>query len=314
MLKKLTKKVSRLRSLVRKFPPLRRLDDRITLNRRFLVEKALIKGTHQNNNPHPSILHFTVAKCATRHVMGVLKQCACACGMTHVNLNSYIFDTSIPFLDKMSAEEFAKYRHVFKPNGYLYSTLGGMSEGIPDLGEYKIVLMLRDPRDVLVSNYYSIAYSHGLPIEGSMRHDGFVQERMRAREMSLDDYACDQSSWVKGVYERYYNLLVKKYPPSFYYYTSYEAMVGDYPRWLKDLLAYLELDVPTSLVDALIDKNERSRPAQEDIYKHRRLGRSGDYLEKISPKTISYLNEDLKEMLSVFGYSEKEPAQGKFLG
>lgn len=297
----LKKTVSRVQRLVRKMLALGTLKKHVPTYR---VEEALFTGVHKNTNTHPSIIHFSTNKAASQHVMSVLQRCAHFAGMTHANLNGYIFNMDIPFIDKMSAEQFAKYSHVLKPTGYLYSVFGGMIESIPEFEKYRVVLMLRDPRDVLVSNYYSMAYSHVLPAEGSSRREAFVQRRIRAQQTPLDDFVRERSAWVKSVYERYDNLLIKRYPADCYYYTTYEAMVTDYAKWLKDMLKYVELDVPVSLFDVLVQENDRSRPRKEDIHNTNRLGRSGDYLQKLSPETIAWLNEDLKGILARFGYVE----------
>ncbi len=292
---------SRLRQFAGSLPGLNRLRSRISLNKQYRVERALLRGSHRNPNPHPSIIHFTVNKAGSQHVLNVLARCAALSGMVPVNIHGYAFHTGLPFLDHLSVEEMARYRHIFKPQGYLYSSFGGMIEGIPDLEKYRIILMVRDPRDVLVSGYFSLAYSHDLPMEDSPKYGNFVQKRLEARNVPLDEYVRAECGKVNQVYRRYADLLVKKHP-SAYHLTTFEAMVQDYAGWLKDLLAYAQLEVPAPFFQALVDENERSRPVKEDIHAQKRLGRSGDYLSKLSPGTIEYLNYNLHEVLTVFGY------------
>ena len=54
--------------------------------------------------------------------------------------------------------------------------------GSPICPDYKVVLMARDPRDILVSAYYSIAYSHPEPTSTGSKHADFMEMRRRARE------------------------------------------------------------------------------------------------------------------------------------
>ena len=149
--------------IINTISPLERYLREVDLKRKFSVELDLIKGQHQNYNKHPSIIHFSLNKAATQYTRRILEQCAVENGMVPVNIHGYAFHTNFPYLDHLTEEEMKKYQHIFKPNGYLYSVFGGMIEGISDLEKYKIVLMVRDFRDILVSEYYSIAFSHVAP-------------------------------------------------------------------------------------------------------------------------------------------------------
>ena len=153
--------------------------------KRYKTELALIKGRHENSNKHPSIIHFSFNKAATNYVRSILRRCSAKNGMVPVGMHGYAFHTNFPYFDNLSAEEMEKYKHIFKSTGYLYSTFGGMIEGIPDLEKYKIVLITRDPRDILVSQYYSIAYSHGSPSKFGDKHDGFMSDRTCAFRWAL---------------------------------------------------------------------------------------------------------------------------------
>lgn len=77
-----------------------------------------------------------------------------------------------------------------------------MIEGISELEKYKIVLMVRDFRDLLVSEYYSIAYSHVAPDRQGNRYDLFVAQRTKARKSSIDEYAVMESNRIYSTLQR----------------------------------------------------------------------------------------------------------------
>ena len=130
---------------------------------KFRVEKALLAGRHRTYSRRRSILHFSFNKAATQTVKKLLIECARQNKLTPVLLHDYAFQHSMPFLDHLDCEGMKKYAHLFRSKGYAYTVFGGMIEGIPSLEEFKVVLVVRDPRDILVSDYYSIAYSHAIP-------------------------------------------------------------------------------------------------------------------------------------------------------
>jgi len=294
--------VRKAKSLVNYFPsPIERLGRRIYVQQQFKTELELIKGKHQNENEHPSIIHFSFNKAATQYVKSILIRCAIENGMAPIAIHDYAFHTNFPRLHRLSAKEMAKYHHIFKQRGYLYSVFAGMIEGIPHLEKYKVVLVARDPRDILVSGYYSIAYSHSVPSKTGDKYEGFMKQRRTARKLTVDEYVIAESGRVYDDFARYQSMLLEKYPNT--YLTTYEQMVSDFGGWLDGLVGYCELDVSKSLFESLIQENEHLTPKREDIHKHLRKGQPGDYREKLKIETIEYLDAKFASILARFGYN-----------
>lgn len=197
------KKIKGLFRLLKKFPILGSELERISIQRQFRVERALINGTHANSNKHESILHFSINKAATQYVKSILRRCAIHNGMTHADINGYAFFSDFPYLDHLSESEMNSYKHIFRQKGYLYSVLGGISGEIPGMNDYLIVLTIRDPRDVLTSSYYSKAYSHPAPFKKSNKYQRYIDERANTRCIEIDEYVINQSEKVRSIYQGY---------------------------------------------------------------------------------------------------------------
>lgn len=283
-----------LRSVIFNTPPLFQL----FLSLKFGVEQALVRGQHHASSDHPSIIHFSLNKAATQFTKGLLKEAARANQITPVHINEYAFFTEFPYLTSLTAEEMVNYQHVFQPRGYLYSAFGGLVPGIPDLEKFKVVLMIRDPRDILVSWYFSIAFSHSIPPRSSNRHQEYIQHREAARKMSIDEHVISQSERVYTILDRYKTQLVDPYPHV--YLTSYEEMSADFSRWLERLLAACELEISDRQFDRFVARNEAVQPQEEDKSRHIRKGKPGDYREKLQPETIAYLNEKFSPLLDAY--------------
>ncbi|MEM8525215.1 MAG: sulfotransferase domain-containing protein [Bacteroidota bacterium] len=268
--------------------------------RHHRVEYGLIEGTHHSENAQLSILHFSLNKSATQYVKKVLNQAASSLGMSTANLNGYAFHSDFPYLDLLPKAEFQEYQYLFKPKGYLYSVFGGMIDGLENLEDYLVVLMTRDPRDIVVSSYYSTAYSHPLPSKHSDKADDFYEKRATTQQMNIDEYALQESEIVLEVYNRYMELLLEKHPTC--YLTKYEDMVGDHEQWLSNLLTYCQLNIKENLRQQLLQQNKRLKPKAENVNDHMRKGVAGDFLEKLQPKTISILNDKFAHVLERFDY------------
>lgn len=271
------------------------------LQKKFSVELSLIAGKDVATCDHPSIIHFSVNKAATQYIKRVLQHCARHCGLVNVGIHDYAFQAQFPYLDSLSPQEMQRYQHIFRPQGYCYAVFGGMIEGVPELERYRQVLVLRDPRDVLVSSYFSVAFSHVAPGEGSDKREEFAQMRARAQTSTIDDYVLAESHRVLGNYERYKRLLIDRYPTA--YVTKYEHMTEDFAGWLNALLEYCELDVSADLFANLVQEHEAKRPRQEDTQRHTRKGRPGDHREKLLPDTIAQLNAKFGDILAALDYA-----------
>jgi len=288
-----------LKSILRYFPPVKQfLSNRY--RQQFETEFELIQGIHENSNEHPSIIHFSINRAATQYVKSILKRCAIEDGIEPVRIHDYAFHTDFPYLDQLSAREMKKYNHIFKSKGYLYSVFGGMVEGIPNLEDYKIVLVTRDPRDILVSKYYSIAYSHPAPSTWGDKHDEFIVNKNTVRESTIDEYVLSESKWAYEIFSRYKSLLLDNYDNT--YLTTYEQMATNFEVWLNDLISYCELDLNEEFYQSLLRENEAKKPKGEDVTRHNRKGVPGDYKEKLQPETIRKLNKKFDPILECFNY------------
>ncbi|MBX2852680.1 MAG: sulfotransferase domain-containing protein [Phycisphaeraceae bacterium] len=272
-----------------------------SLERRFETELALINGEHENDSTLASILHFSFNKAGTQYVKSILSRLADEQGMVTVSIHDYAFHSDFPYLDSLTSEEMADYQHLFVEQGYLYSVFGGMIDGIEGLENYKTILVSRDPRDILVSEYFSVAFSHVVPDKTSDKYDEFMANRDTAQEISIDDYVIAQSDKVLDIFERYCDLLLDRYKHC--YLTKYEKMVSDFPAWLDELVAFCPFEVSGATVKELIERHEASKPKAEDVSKHQRKGKAGDYKEKLKPETIQQLNEKFAAVLDRFGYA-----------
>src|SRR6056297_623777 len=267
-----------------KIPLIKYLLRNIYYKMNYNTELSLIKNRYKNNNQHDSIIHFSMNKAATQYVKSILKKLGEYNGMVNVDYHSYAFKSNFPYLDTLSNKNFQKYKFLVLKNLYIYSVFGGMIDGIESFDRYKIILMIRDPRDVLVSNYFSIAYSHPLPPKYSNKHVDFLELRKHARNSTIDEFVKYDLPRVKHILLKYNDLLIKNY--SNIYLTKYEDMISNFEKWFNKLIAYSELEIGDDLFNSILKKNRDLKPQKENINKHIRKGIAGDYKNKLKKETI----------------------------
>ena len=154
-------------------------------------------------------------------------------------------------------------------------------------------MVLRDPRDVLTSFYYSKKFSH-LVISKD-----FYNDRKKYKNHTIDQFVLDYLPEIKWVYQTYLdNLLNTENCCNL----PYELMVGDFNEWLDRLIAFLDLtEVPIELINQLKAKEKSISPTGEQT-SHIRSKEPGDYLKQLKPETVKELNDELAEILSALNY------------
>lgn len=282
-----------------KLPLLGPVIKRWKINRNYKIEREVLKGKHKSTSSHQSIVFFTVYKAGSSFLGSFLKKIMDGAGITSVDLDGYFYQ-----LGKGGEWERAGRVIIdvpYRTNGYFYGPFRSFNRGIANMDDYKILLILRDPRDVIVSAYYSI-YSHIMPaLEGKEKRQNRMNRRKRMRELSVDEYVInklDSDSHFLDRYIEYHKELIGK--PNVLF-LKYEDMVTNFEPWLERLLAFLNLDVSPGLI-AEIKAGADFKVSSEDIYKHKRQVTPGDHKRKLKPETIDILNEKAKEVLKLYDY------------
>ena len=258
---------------------------------RFKTERRLLTGEHLSRSDHTSILFFTTQKCASRYVDRVINKLATSAGLVHADYDAYVAMVRVPKHERLFTRD-DKMQVAFKSKGYYYGPLGTFRK-IPNLSHYRIVLQLRDPRDVLTSLYYSTAYSH------AVISPKLIRRRKEALEMDIDDYVLHAANEYLPIYQDYCDSLLGKKGVLF---LRYEDMVVDFPTWLSQLSRHTGLTGETKSIQEILNAADFS-VNEEDIYAQRRQVTPGDYLRKLKSETIKILNDRFSEILDRLGYT-----------
>jgi Sulfotransferase domain len=156
------------------------------------------------------------------------------------------------------------------------------------------IFLIRDPRDVIVSSYYSFGYTHSFSnvkeVEEEQRE---LREKIQGK--TIDNYALAGANYFLGCFqtiERLFRACKRGVV------LKYEDMIDNWEQFVTGLTRYLEFD------DAVLRQiYERSRPLEtEDLKSHRRSGKPGGHREKLAGPTLDAINTVLAPILKSFGY------------
>lgn len=161
----------------------------------------------------------------------------------------------------------------------------------------KSIILIRDPRDCVVSAYYSFLKSHVIS-SGDETDAAFVirQEREKHAETSIDDYALSEMYRFVGelcgyAYFMHENALLFRY----------EDIIFDKRNFFMKVVGHLGLSFQEKAFETALGRVDIV-PTQEQADKHIRSVKPGNHREKLSQEAIRELNRRYSEVLSLFGY------------
>ena len=167
---------------------------KITRNEKLVKQIMASKKISQSNKQ--SVLFFTTHKCASTYMEKIFNYLNTNyLGLTSINIESYLWNNFNQDVFQILQE---KQSIIFRSKGIFYSPLHQFIS-IDNIQNYCILLMLRDPRDVLVSNYYSLAYSHTLP-KNQKRSQSFLEKRKKVQSMTIDEFVLSRANRFYKVY------------------------------------------------------------------------------------------------------------------
>lgn len=245
-------------------------------------------------NSYESVYFYTFHKCAsTLFSRYILKNIE---GLRHIDYAGQIYsgrNGRITFEEKgyvygpirLSAQQGAVYERLVQPTS--------RREFVRD----KIaIFMIRDPRDILVSAYYSFAYTHSFSPVQEIR-ERQAQARIELQSQTIDEYAVDRAARIAANFE---TLDMLSQACERRVVLRYEDMIDNWELFVADLTRYINI---RPAVLSQIFKQSRPRE-EEDNSSHRRSGQVGDFRRKLKTETILTLNGVFAAVLKRFHYDQ----------
>ncbi|MSQ93999.1 MAG: sulfotransferase [Gemmataceae bacterium] len=260
--------------------------------------EAPILYRSQNQN----IYHCTVQKCASQWVRAILSDPRIyrSCGLSPYRYQDHLPGQHDP--RKLTERRFEQAL----PEATIVTTIYIDYEGfasIPKPASYKAFFVMRDPRDVLISWYYSSKISH--PLQGEL---GRIRQNLnRLSEQDgilycidyLDEFGlfAAQRSWVGAASEDANVLLVR-----------YEDLIAEEAMaTFEQLLRHCDIRVPGAGLAAILrayrfeELSGRQR-GEEDRSAHYRKGVAGDWRNHFTPAIAARFEKVAGDLLSLWNY------------
>ena len=247
-----------------------------------------------------SVFAFSLPKAGSVLLDSIMQGLSSTLGLTYVSIMGEYFNIGL------RAQQFPESTsRIFLERGYCYGGFRFIPPRfeIPILKSAKSVLLVRDPRDMLVSHYFSTKTSHPAP-SGTLK-TGMKDVPLRevAQRLAIDEYVLDFAKFYLRHMSRYIEA-IRQDQGNFRIY-RYEDVIFNKRAWIADMCDAFDWPVPNSTINDIADRNDVI-PSSEDQAKHIRQATPGDYKRKLQPETIERLTEMLAKELDYFGYNGAE--------
>lgn len=216
-------------------------------------------------------------------------------GLTYIDVAGKLFESGVPATDWQNDKALAA---ILAP-GNVYGGFRNAPKafyGAPLFEGGPKVLLVRDPRDALVSEYFSNAYSHSLPKGGEGR-EGMLALRETALQSSIDAYVTDMAKALKRALREYMRAAADPRCRLF----RYEDVIFEKGRLLDDICAHFGWTLKNEQRAAILGWAD-VRPDAERPTEFIRRVTPGDHREKLSPAVVDHLNDLFAAEMKHFGY------------
>jgi hypothetical protein len=241
-----------------------------------------------------SVYFYTFHKCASTLFSSYILKCIE--GLHHVDYASQIYSGKRieQLVFRARGYVYGPIRLSADPMTPVYKTLVAPASELEFIRDKIAIFFVRDPRDILVSSYYSFGYTHGFsPVKEIRKRQEVIRNKIQAS--SLDEYVLASANAVSKNFETLGELNSVCERSAI---LKYEDMISNFECFIAQLFKYIVID--RSVVREIY---ERSRPKQkEDTSSNRRSGKVSGFRSKLKEETIEALNREIEDTLVRFHY------------
>jgi len=269
-------------------------------SKKRIIEQQVKLSSQTNSNA--SILFWTTHKCASTFMSKCLPLLAKASNKRYFDYATDIWNLG----NKIKLKEpfvLETQQDLYKPYGEIYGPLRTPFE-LDSLNLFRNIFFLRDPRDLLISNYFSQAFSHEIPRHKNQA-ERFFLVRESALKLGLDRYCISEAKkWTLNHFLKYKYFRENSKSS---YYIKYDDFFYSFDNFTDQLLEAFGIESNTNISNRLskLDGNKfkvKRSNLSENIYSQTRNGTSGQFREKLKNTTINELNQILLPVLNYWNF------------
>jgi hypothetical protein len=243
----------------------------------------------------PSVLALSLPKAGSTLLFALLQDLAPQAGLAYVSLQDFFFLNGLRL-----TEQPHEAGALFRPRGYCYGGFRGPPPyAIPILHAARCIVLVRDPRDMAVSHWYSITQSHVVPKAEEGEHF-MAKARNEALARGKDAHVLQVARGLDAQYDRLLGSGILHGPNTAVF--RYEDVIFRKRDWVDAICAWYGWSIPREQRDRIADRHD-VRPATPDPSAHIRQVKPGNHREELSEKHREQIDRILARWLAMFRYA-----------
>ena len=259
------------------------------------VQKADFAFPPTSNKDFPSCGVFAFAKSGSVLVNAIVRDLMAAASVPVIDWPAVWYWQGV---DTGSFQ--ADLSEVFPARGYCFAGFREIPRsflGAPAIRRLRKIIVVRDPRDMLVSRYFSTKYSHGFEPRGTAQVAQLMRQLIDDGQTDLDSYCLHYSWIVNADFFMHRDIILDPRTKVF----RYEDFLYDKHNLIDGICSWFDLPLSQEQLNAIVTAQESIPDVERPNY-HVRQAHPGDYRRKLRSNTIQALNSVLKDYLEAFGY------------
>jgi hypothetical protein len=253
------------------------------------VEEKLVARAYCERTSKPSVALFTLHKAGSTFLSERLAAILREEKLQVADFGHYTLRNGIDSTDPLQQESLARY--IFSRKGVFHKAVR-FAVSPEWLGDTRVLLVTRDPRDIITSMYFSLKYSHVLLNEEMM------EQRKRLEKTTVDQFVLESAGFFNTLVKTLEDYRAFLNRPNVLH-ESYEHIVTQPVISEARIASFLGLPDGRKKIFSPADFSTSG----EDVGKHKRQVLPGDHARKLAPETIRYCNEKIRHMAPLYGWT-----------
>ncbi len=257
----------------------------------------------ENEKKIKSIMFWTTHKCASTFVSKFLSAISEEAKLKHFDYAGSIWELGDEIKIKNPYEIAVKSDFLYRMYGEIYGPIRNPID-LNHSEQLNNIFFLRDPRDLIISQYYSTVYSHPLP---SHKNDKkiFTKKRHQIKKMGINKYFLEQiDKWIIPQYTKY-RLIKKNSKLSFFH--KYEDLKINPRKTILEITKNMNTHISKKLLNNLVKRFEKPFQKKSEMklknkFLHTRSGESRQFESEINKDVLKLGNRKLVKILNFWNF------------
>ncbi len=255
------------------------------------VKFDIVQGHHESAR-----FVLSIRKCGSTLLNNVCRNLATYNKSNYVNIPEAMFDHNITVSEWINDSGLPDLVLPGNVYGGFRDFPAGLAAHSAFCGSRK-VLLVRDPRDALVSEYFSNAFTHPIPQGDGLVSTHLLAEREAARTQEVEDYVLRHAGGMAGTFAAYLPLLADANA----LVLRYEDIIFDKGVLIDAVISHFEWNCPPGLRAAII-RAFHVIPPHENPQRFIRKVVPGDHRAKLGSRAVGELGRIFADVMEAFGY------------